>query len=596
MVFPSSLSNPVGLLLLAAAGLALAGAGFMLRAVMDRPAKRAFQAESERLHDEIWELREAAAARTRAEAANEAKSRFLANVSHEIRTPLNGILGMAELLASTRLEAEQAAYVAAIRSSGSALASLIDEILDFAKIEAGHLELACEPFDLVALVEGVAELLAPRAQDKSLEIASTLAAGVPRLVMGDPVRLRQILLNLAGNAVKFTGEGGVGLHVCPVRDDVLRFDIMDTGPGVPEERREAIFEEFEQAGRSIVDLQGGTGLGLPISRRLAERMGGTLELVPHKVARLVLPWDRGALFTLELSLPAAPGAVEPLPAPSLRGKRALIAAASPFEAPFLGERLKESGAEVALAGDEAEALAWLGQKIPFDIVLVDCALGEAVTRAIGEAARTAGASQRLLLFSPFERRAFGQTHATGFDGWLVKPVRRQSLFNRLDPFAPPPPQNFVPGGADSGLPADLLPPASGLNVLLAEDNSINALLATRHLQRLGACVTHAPDGLSALALAEAAMDLAAPYDTIVLDIRMPGLDGIELARRIRRAEQARQTAPARLIALTADTQDKERRAAALAGIDEFLSKPVSFAQLEQVMAGALDSRPIAASA
>ncbi|MDR3462749.1 MAG: response regulator [Beijerinckiaceae bacterium] len=594
-MFPSSLSNPVGLLLVAGAGLALAGAVALLRAV--RAAKRALQAETDRLHDEIWELREAAAARTRAEAANEAKSRFLANVSHEIRTPLNGILGMAELLASTRLEAEQAAYVAAIRTSGGALASLIDEILDFAKIEAGHLELACEPFDLVALVEGVAELLAPRAQDKSLEIASTVAAGVPRHVMGDPVRLRQILLNLAGNAVKFTGEGGVGVHVYLVRDGVVCFDVMDTGPGVPEERREAIFEEFEQAGRSIADSHGGTGLGLPISRRLAERMGGSLELMPATMARLALPWDRGALFKLELPLAPAPGASAPLPALMLRGKRALIAADSPFEAPFLAARLEEAGIEVALAGDEGEALAWLGQNIAFDIVLVDCALGATVTRAIGDAARGAGAAQRLLLFSPFERRAFGQTHVTGFDGWLVKPVRCQSLFNRLDPFTLELQRNPVPErGADAHVPSGLDAPAAGLTVLLAEDNNINALLATRHLERLGARVTHAPDGVSALALAEAAMDLAAPYDAIVLDIRMPGLDGIELARRIRRAEHARQASPARLIALTADTQDKERRAAGLAGIDEFLCKPVSFAQLEQVMARAAKSCPRLVSA
>jgi CheY-like chemotaxis protein len=516
---------------------------------------------------------------------------------------------MAELLASTPLEGEQASYVAAIRSSGGALASLIDEILDFAKIEAGHLELACEPFDLVALVEGVAELLAPRAQGKSLEIASTLAAGVPRTVMGDSVRLRQILLNLAGNAVKFTGEGGVGLHVCAARNGILRFDIMDTGPGVPEERREAIFEEFEQAGRSIKDVQGGTGLGLPISRRLAERMGGTLELHPHLLARSVLPGDNGCLFTLELYLPAAPGALEPAPAPPLTGKRALIAAASPFEAPFLADRLGEMGAEVSLAGNEAEALSMLipkisldpgaafGQLPSFDIVLVDCALGEAATRAIGEAARAACSSRRLLLFSPFERRAFGQTYATGFDGWLVKPVRRQSLLNRLDPSASAPRQNS-PAPREPGLRRPPSAPSSPdeLHILLAEDNNINALLATRHLQRLGARVTHAPDGLSALALAEAAMDSAARYDAIVLDIRMPGLDGIELARRIRRAERARQAPAARLIALSADAQDNERRAAALAGIDEFVSKPVSFAQLEQVVARAREIQAIVTSA
>lgn len=240
------------------------------RKAQDEANRRALES----LRDEVWELKAAEAARERAEAASEAKSRFIATVSHEIRTPLNGLLGMAELLASTSLNAEQGTYVEAIRSSGAALASLIDEILDFSKIEAGKLELAREPFDLAGLVEGVVELLAPRAQGKGLDIASFIAADLPTRVVGDAARLRQVLLNLAGNAVKFTSAGGVGLRVTK-SEDKLEFAVIDTGPGIPEQGRQAIFAEFEQGDGSTTRRHEGTGLGLAISQRLAEAMGGS---------------------------------------------------------------------------------------------------------------------------------------------------------------------------------------------------------------------------------------------------------------------------------------------------------------------------------
>jgi signal transduction histidine kinase/DNA-binding response OmpR family regulator len=550
------------------AAFAVVGFGSMLLAGLRRD--RRFVTEVDRLHDEIWELREASAARERAEAANEAKSRFLANVSHEVRTPLNGILGMAELLGGTPLDAEQETYVAAIRSSGSALASLIDEILDFSKIEAGRLELSSERFDVIALVEGVTELLAPRAQGKDLEIASTVMAGVPRHVVGDPVRLRQILLNLAGNAVKFTEHGGVGLRVSAPVMGQLRFEIADTGPGVPADRRAAIFEDFEQADSSTTRLHGGTGLGLAISKRLSERMGGSLALAP------AVP-EGGSVFTVDLPLPDDGDTSAPPEIANLDGKTVLIVAASPFEAVFLAERLEEAGAAVTRLTVAAEALGAVESGTRFDVVIVDCALGEAATRDLGAAARRAGTGQTLVLFSPFERRAFGQTSARGFDGWLVKPVRKQTLLTMVGQkrqIAPPTSPVVAPGWVASGT----------LTVLLAEDNEINALLATRHLQKLGAIVTHAPDGQTALMLAETALDAGTPFDAMVLDIRMPGLDGLEVARRVRLAESARQVAPARLIALSADLLDAERRSASRAGIDAFLSKPVSFARLESALA------------
>ncbi len=570
--------------LLAVIGTALAYVVARLR----RGRERWLEHEVDGLRDEVWELREASAARDRAEAANEAKSRFLANVSHEVRTPLNGVLGMAELLSGTPLDPEQQSYVAAIRSSGSALAALIDEILDLSKIEAGKVELASEPFDVVHLVEGVTELLAPRAQGKDLEIAATFATDVPARVVGDPLRLRQILLNLAGNAVKFTETGGLGIRVTLAAPDAesgaqrLRFDVEDTGTGVPPDRRAAIFEDFEQADHARTRLHGGTGLGLAISKRLVERMGGTLELA-------VSAARTGSCFTVLLPLAVTgpsgdePGAEGLAELPRLEGCRVLIVAESPFEAPFLAERLAEAGAGVSHCATPDAARAHLDAKTPYDIVIVDCALGEAATWAVGEAARRAGAKHTIVLFSPYERRAFGQTSIRGFDSWLVKPVRRQTLFTLLEPSrrsAPLPRE----------LPAPLRSSAGSFDVLLAEDNEINALLATRHLQKFGARVTHAPDGITALALAEAALEAGASFEVLLLDIRMPGLDGLEVARRFRLAERAHGASPARVVALSADLLDAGRRSALHAGIDAFVAKPVTSAQLARSLGSVLEGQ------
>ena len=535
--------------------------------VVARKARRAqgrAEARQERLQDEIWELKSAASALDKAEAANEAKSRFLATVSHEVRTPLNGILGMADLLALTSLTAEQSSYLDAIRASGASLSSLINEILDFSKIEAGKLELQLAPFDLPAMVEGVAELLAPRAQGKGIEIASWIDPDLPRMVIGNSGRLRQVLTNLAGNAVKFTQNGGVGLRVKRLDDGRLRFSVADTGPGVPLERRQSIFQEFEQADGSASRLHEGTGLGLAISRRLVTLMEGEL--------RLEQAGTEGSVFAFTIALPASPADGARDTQKNLVGKRALLVAASPFGGPFLGERLAEFGVEVFRAQGEAAALSALEEfgARPPDLVIVDCALGEPVAQRLAIAARKTGVGRSLVLFSPFERRAFGEAIVHDFDGWLVKPVRLESLSARLasDRIARRP--------EDEGLRfSQAEPPLAGRRVLLAEDNEINALLVERRLQRLGAQVARAHDGVEAVELARAAIrQETEPFDAVLMDIRMPRLDGLAAARLIRADEARAGAEPMRMIALTANAFDEDKKAALEAGLDDFLTKPV----------------------
>ena len=502
-------------------------------------------------------------ARGRAEAASVAKSRFLATVSHEFRTPLNGILGMAALMSQAEPSPEQATYLRAIEMSGRALLSLIDEILDFSKIEAGRVDLAAEPFDPAALVEGVVELLGPRAQDKGLEVAGLAVAGLPRLVVGDADRVRQILLNLAGNAVKFTEDGGVGVTVEAMAGGIV-LAVADTGPGIEMARLPSLFEEFEQGDGSASRRHEGTGLGLAITRRLVERMGGAIEAESRVGA--------GTIFRVRLPLPAAEAAPE-APRDLRTGRGAiLVVARSPFEAPFLCRRLAEAGFEASQVATEAEALAALAERA-FAAVIVDRGLGDGPARAVAAAARAVGATRSLILLSPFDRRDFGAPQDAGFDGYLVKPVRTRSLLAQLA------------GDAAAAAPSPRVPatarprPAEGARVLLAEDNSINALLARKALERLGAEVVWARDGLEAVARAGEAFEGGPAFDLALLDIRMPGLDGLGAVRRIRAMEAARAGGRLAVVALTANALAEDEAAARAAGFDGFLPKPLDLAAL-----------------
>ncbi|MCA0419935.1 MAG: response regulator [Proteobacteria bacterium] len=523
-------------------------------------------------------------ARARAEAANEAKSRFLATVSHEFRTPLNGILGMADLLTDTGPDAEQATYVAALRTSGEALLALVDDILDFAKVEAGKLELVAEPFDPVQLVETVAELMAPRAQAKGIELAAHIAPDLPARLVGDRDRLRQILLNLVGNAVKFTEAGGVGLSLARTGER-LEIAVADTGPGIPADRLDMIFGEFEQLDHGAAAGQTGTGLGLAIVRRLARLMGGEVQVE----SRL----GEGATFRVTLPLAASADAPDAR-IPHWPGHHILLVSPAPFAVRFLAETIRTTGAAVSIAGTIEAARAKLGGGLPVTAVLIDHALGDAPAKELAAAAASVGIRDCLILLSPHARRQFGSPQAAGFSGFLIKPVRTRSLYERLG-------NGLQPGPSAAGEPAALTAtlmrqPGAGLTVLVAEDNEINALLATRTLERFGCTAIWARDGREALKRVEASFaGTEPPLALALLDVRMPRMTGLDCARAVRALERRfGRAATLRLVAVTANVSATDRAAAFAAGMDDCLAKPLEreallrwLERLSQAPAGSL---------